>query len=157
MAVEPVRFFRKLVRRIGKMKGAAELRIVPRIRIPLGGVDPDELRLLIVPRLPQRGFGSIEVGLTYALGTGARVAMPEVLLRVTAESPCDDAVAAISTHGRITPGRKPDERVIAFAPRMPTVRMTAEITAALAFRVMDRSAPRPARKRDAKDPLAEAA
>jgi hypothetical protein len=129
--------------------------VVPRIRIPQGGVDPDELRLVIVPRLPQRGFGSIEIGLTYALGTGARVAMPEVLLRVTAESPCDEAVAAISSHGRITPGRKPDERVISFAPRLPTVRMTAEITAALAFRVMDRSAPRPARKREAA--LADAA
>jgi hypothetical protein len=81
--------------------------------------------------------------------------MPEVLLRVTAESPCDEAVAAISSHGRITPGRKPDERVISFAPRLPTVRMTAEITAALAFRVMDRSAPRPARKREAA--LADAA
>ncbi len=68
--------------------------------------------------------------------------MPEVLLRVVAGSACDQAVAALSTHGRISPGRKPDERVIAISPRVPTVRSTMEITAALAIRVMDHAAPR---------------
>jgi len=142
MAVEPARFLRKLVRRLRKKKGMADLRLVPRIRIPQGEVDPDELRLMVVPRIPLRGFTAIEVGVTYALGVGARVAMPEVLLRVVAGSACDQAVAALSTHGRISPGRKPDERVIAISPRVPTVRSTMEITAALAIRVMDHAAPR---------------
>jgi hypothetical protein len=142
MAVEPARFLRKLVRRLRKKKGMADLRLVPRIRIPQGEVDPDELRLMVVPRIPLRGFTAIEVGVTYALGVGARVAMPEVLLRVVDGSPCDEAVAAISAHGRISPGRKPDERVVAISPRVPTVRSTMEITVALAAAVMDRAAPR---------------
>ena len=84
-----------------RMAGA---RFVPRLRIPNGAVDPDELRLLVVPKLPLRGFASIEIGLKYAVGVGARVAMPEVLLRVAAESPCADATAAIARRARITPG-----------------------------------------------------
>jgi hypothetical protein len=59
---------------------------------------------------------------------------------VVSGSPCDIALANMSRKARITPGRKPDERVIAFAPRLPTVRMTAEIARALAMRVVDRDA-----------------
>jgi hypothetical protein len=110
------------------------------VRIPTGEVDADELRLLVVPRLPLRGFSSIEVAMTYAVGFGARVAMPEILVRVVAGSPCDQALAAMSRHARITPGRKAEERVFTLAPRLPTVAMTAEILAALAARVTDVSA-----------------
>ena len=90
--------------------------------------------------MPLRGFTAIEVGVTYALGLGARVAMPEVLLRFVQGSPCEEALAAITSCARITPGRKPDERVLAFCPRLPTIKMTVEITAALAARVVDRQA-----------------
>lgn len=139
--VEPIRFYRRLLRRFRRMKAGRELRVAPRIRIPAGQIDPDELRLLIVPRLPRRGFGGIEIGMTYVLGFGARVGMPEVLLRVVKGSPCDEAVARLSRHARISPGRKADERVLAFAPRLPTVGMTAEIAVALAASVTDHEAP----------------
>jgi hypothetical protein len=140
LAVEPARFFRDLARVIRRRHGGEALRLVPRARVPHGDVDPDELRLLVVPRLPKRGFIAIEVALTYAIGVGARVAMPEVLLRVASGSPCDDALASLVRRARITPGRKSDERVLAFAPRFPTVRMTAEIAVALAARVADATA-----------------
>jgi hypothetical protein len=153
LAVEPARFLRKLAGRLRKNKALSGVRIVPRIRIPHGEMDADELRLLVVPRMPLRGFTAIEIGLSYAVGLGARVAMPEVLLRVVAGSPCDEAMAAVSRSGRITPGRKPDERVIALSPRLPTVHMTSEIVAALAVRVMDREAARRAREAPA-EPLA---
>jgi hypothetical protein len=139
-AVEPARFLRRLVKRLRAMPIAESVRFVPRIRIPHGAVDPDELRLLVVPRVPLRGLSGIEVGICYALGTGARVAMPEVLLRVVSDSPCDQAVAVVSRAGRVTPGRKADERVISLSPRFPTVRMTADIVAAVASRVIDREA-----------------
>ncbi|MBM4357644.1 MAG: hypothetical protein FJ096_05990 [Deltaproteobacteria bacterium] len=142
LAVEPAPFFRKLVAALRKRQGAESLRLVPRVRIPTGEVDADELRLLVVPRLPLRGFGSIEIAMTYAIGLGARVAMPEVLLRVVAGSPCDLALATLSRHARITPGRKADERVFSLSPRLPTVRMTAEIVGALAARVTDADAVR---------------
>lgn len=157
LAVEPARFLRKLARRLRTMRGAEELRLSPRLRIPNGQLDADELRLCIVPRVPLRGFGSIEVGLSYALGVGARVGMPEVLLRVTEGSPCDEAVLAISRRGRVTPGRKPDERVIALSPRLPTVNMTADIAAALAAKVMDKSASRTLSNKDVRPRIGDAA
>ena len=136
MAVEPAHFLRKVAKRL--RKSDSKLRIAPRIRVPHGDVDPDELRLGVVPKLPSRGFSGIEVGVTYALGLGPRVAMPEILVRVVSGSPCDEALALVSTKGRISPGRKPDERVIAITPRFPTARMTAEIVIALCARVTDR-------------------
>lgn len=145
LTVEPARFLSQLVKRLGSMKGVGDLRMVPRIRIPIGAVDPDELRLLIAPRLPLRGFTAIEVGLTYVIGFGARVALPEVLVRVVANSPCDEALAAATRNCRIMPGRKPDERVLAFSPRLPSVKMTAAIAAALAMKITDRHA-KPAAK-----------
>jgi hypothetical protein len=145
MAVEPARFLRPLAERLRAAK--KDLRLVPRVRVPHGEVDPDEVRLLVAPRVPVRGFGGIEIGVTYAVGFGARVAMPEVLLRMVAGSPCDEATSALARFGRVTRGRKPDERVIAFAPRFPTVRMTAAIVAALVARVTERSpVARPATK-----------
>src|SRR6185436_15183335 len=103
MAVEPARFLRAVLAELRKRHASASLRIVPRVRIPQGEVDADELRLLVVPRLPRRGFSGIEVALTYALGVGARVAMPEVLLRVVGGSPCDQALGTMSRSARITP------------------------------------------------------
>lgn len=142
LAVEPAPFLKRLVLALRKRKGGESLRLVPRVRVPLGEMDADELRLLVVPRLPLRGFTSIEVAMTYAVGFGARVGMPEVLLRVVAGSPCDQALASLSRRARITPGRKADERVLAFSPRLPTVSMTREIVMALAARVTDAAAVR---------------
>lgn len=143
MAVAPIAFFRKLTKRMRRAKAGRDLKVVARLRLPEGAVDPDEIRLLVAPRLPLRGFAGIEVGLTYVTGPGARVAMPEVLLRFGADSPCERAVASLASHGRSSPGRKPGERVLAFAPRFPTVRMTSEIVVALAARVGDLSKPQP--------------
>lgn len=142
LASEPAPFYKKLVAKLRKRQGSDSLRLVPRVRIPLGEVDADELRLLVVPRLPLRGFASIEVAMTYAIGLGARVGMPEILLRVVAGSPCDQALASLSRRARITPGRKADERVFAFTPRLPTIAMTSEIVLALASRVTDTQAAR---------------
>ena len=142
MAVEPVRILRPVAERLRKHKAMKAARLVPRLRIPHGEMDPDEVRLMVFPRLPLRGFVAIEVGVTYALGLGARVAMPEVLVRVLVGSPCDDALAAISRRARITPGRKREERVISLSPRWPSAKMTAALAAALAARVTDVSAPR---------------
>jgi hypothetical protein len=141
MAVEPARVLRKVAARLKKKKGLRGVRIVPRIRVPHGAMDADELRLLLAPRAPLRGFLGIEIGVTYALSTGARLAMPEVLVRFLEGSPCEQALAAVARSGRVTPGRKPEERVIALSPRLPTVHMTVEIAAALVMRVIDKNPP----------------
>jgi hypothetical protein len=141
MSLEPARVLRRLVRTLRRRKELRGARIAPRIRVPTGAMDPDELRLRVAPRLPLRGFVAIEVGVSYALGFGARVALPEVLVRVTEGSPCEEALRGVREKGRITPGRRADERVIAFSPRLPTVAMTADIVAALALRLAEPARP----------------
>lgn len=119
----------------GKAYREAEgVRVVPRVRIPQGSADADELRLLVVPRAPLQGFGGIEIGAAVVPGSGTPVLLPEVLLRVREGSPCEAALARICRHARSTRGRKPGERVLAFSPRLPTARMTAAIAVALAAR-----------------------
>ncbi len=141
MAVEPARWLGRFVGRLRRHKVVKrrldKLRIVPRIRVPRGDVDPDELRLLIAPRNAPRGLGGIEVGLTYACGFGARLAMPEVLLRVQEDSPAQEALQSLASSARVVPGRRPDERVFVFSPRLPTVGMTVDIVAALLARIDD--------------------
>ncbi|WP_437731582.1 hypothetical protein [Sorangium sp. So ce1335] len=110
---------------------ATELRVVGRLRIPDGSPDADELRLGLAPRAALPGFVAIEVGVVYAPGAGGAIGLPEVLLRVTPGSPCERAVERLARSGRSSRGRRPGERVLAFAPRLPTARMTASIAAAL--------------------------
>ena len=91
LAVEPARFLREVVFHLRKMPTVKQLRLVPRIRIPRGEVDADELRLLVVPRVP-RGLNTSRLAHVRAWH-GARVAMPEVLVRVVSDSPSDEAIA----------------------------------------------------------------
>ncbi|APR83097.1 Hypothetical protein A7982_08446 [Minicystis rosea] len=126
-ALAPTRLLREVTKRVRKAFPADRLRVVGRIRVPDGSADPDELRLAIAPKVAPPGFGAIEVGVLFARGAGGAMALPEVILRVTSGSPCDQALAQLSRHGRATRGRKKDERAIVLSPRLPTVRMTAGI------------------------------
>ena len=144
-AVAPSKLLRKVARHIRRKVGGLEgLRIIPRIRVPLGKADPDELRLAIAPRFPLPGFIAVEVGVTYVQGAGGWIGLPEVLLRVSGGSDCERSITSLARFGRTMRGRKPEERVIAFSPRLPTARMVAAIAATLAMRVVDRDRARPA-------------
>lgn len=131
-AAAPVPFLRGVALRLKRLLKGTDARVVGRLRIPDRSPDADELRLGLAPRAPLPGFIGIEVGVAYAPGAGGAIALPEVLLRVTAGSPCEQAVERVAKSGRAVRGRRIDERVIAFAPRLPTARMTAAIAAALA-------------------------
>lgn len=132
------RILRDITRRIRKaMKGGADLRIVPRIHVPSESPDADELRVLVIPRSPIEGFRALELGVVFVHGAGGSIALPEILLRVTTGSACERALGRIARHGRSMRGRKLEERVLAFSPRLPTVRMTAALAAALAVAVAD--------------------
>lgn len=143
-AIAPVKLLRDVARRVRRSVGDAEVRVVPRIRVPLGKADADELRLTIAPRFPLRGLVAIEIGVTYAQGAGGWIGLPEVLLRVTGGSDCERGVASLTRFGRAMRGRRPEERVIVFSPRLPSARMTASIAASLVVRVIDRERARPA-------------
>lgn len=168
-AATPIPFLRDVARRIKRRMKDAEARVLGRIRIPDGTPDADEIRLGLAPKAALPGFLGIEVGVVHAPGAGGAVALPEVLLRVKAGSPCEQAAARLSLSARAARGRRPDERVFAFTPRLPTAQMTAAIAAALARAVLaPRAAAEPeskptrrrgaaAGRRGAKKPVAAAA
>ena len=124
-------FLRAVATRVRKALPQTELRVVGRIRVPEGSSEPDELRLSVSPRQAHAGFGSIEVGVVFAPGTSGFIALPEVLLRMTEGSACDEALSLAAKLGRSTRGRKAGERVVAYSPRLPTVAMTAGLVARL--------------------------
>jgi hypothetical protein len=140
----------KRVRRLMRPERGEEVRAIGKIRVPDGSPDADELRLGLLPKAALPGFVGIEVGVVYAPGAGGAIELPEVLLRVTSGSACEAAIEGLARHGRSMRGRKPDERVIAFTPRLPTARMTAGIAAALARAVMVKGAPASKEKAPAK-------
>ncbi|EYF00151.1 hypothetical protein [Chondromyces apiculatus] len=147
-AAAPIPLLREVSRRVKRGLKGVEARVVGRIRVPDGTPDADEIRLGIAPRAALPGFVGIEVGVVYAPGAGGALAMPEVLLRVTAGSPCEEAVLRLAVNARAARGRRPEERVLSFTPRLPTARMTAAIAAALARAVV---APEPVKETPQKD------
>jgi hypothetical protein len=134
-AAAPAGFLRDVAKRVQRLLRAKgreqEARAIGRVRVPDGSPDADELRLGIVPKAPIAGFLGIEVGVVYVPGAGGAIEMPEVLLRVAAGSPCEEAMAELMRHGKSMRGRRPNEKVVLFTPRLPTARMTAGIAAAL--------------------------
>lgn len=109
------------------------LRVVAWARLPQGGDRFDELRLLVLPRLPRRGLTAIEVGIAWMGAGGGALALPQVLVRVVEGSPCQEALTEALGPLRWVRGRKPDERVTILSPRLPT----AALTASLALRVAE--------------------
>jgi hypothetical protein len=144
-AVSPAPFLRDVARAVRKIHPGEEVRIVGRIHVPQGSPDADELRLAIVVKSPLGGFSTIEVGVVYAPGAGGAIALPEVLLRLAGDSPCEKALQNIARHGRSMRGRKPGERVIGFSPRLPNAKMTAAIAAALVTAVKQKGETRKSR------------
>lgn len=127
---------RRVRREMKKTLKGEDLRVVGRIRVPDGSADPDELRLSMAPRRALSGFVALEVGVTFTRGVGSVVALPEVLLRFTAGSACEEAALALGAGGRRSGGRKASEQVLSFSPRLPTAGMTAGLVASLLRAVM---------------------
>jgi hypothetical protein len=146
-AVAPARFFRDVARRVRKQ--VPDVRVVGRIRVPDGRAEPDELRLALAPRAAPAGFGGLEVGVVYVSGAGGVFAVPELILRVTSDSACEEALASLIRHGRAARGRKPGERAVIFTPRLPDARTTAAIAVRLSRAMAAARAPRPSAARRA--------
>jgi hypothetical protein len=98
-------------------------------RLPVGAEDPDELRLLVMPRRPLSGVAGIEVGLEYQYGGGGPVALPYALVRVQDGSP---GYQALCQHVSCVRGRSPEERVAVIRPKLPTRRMTLKLVERIA-------------------------
>jgi hypothetical protein len=116
-----------------RLRAKPALKIVPWARVPDGGSEPDELRLLIAPRDAKAGLVAIEVGLEYHRGGGGPIALPYVIVRARDRSPSYEALPREVIWVR---GRKPEERVAVLRPKLPTWSMCH----ALLTRVLERVA-----------------
>jgi hypothetical protein len=149
-ALAPRALLHETARRAEALLGPSVLKIVPRIRIPKGGADPDDLRVSLAPLHPLAGLRGVVLGATFGRGAFGWVALPEILVRVATGSPAERALYSVARRARTMEGARPDERVLSFVPRLPTARVTAALAAAVVARVtappgargLERPAPR---------------
>jgi hypothetical protein len=125
-----------------KLRGRKWLRAIAWARLPEGSDSFDELRLLCAPKVPLRGFTGIEVGLMAASGAGGFIQLPEILVRVVDASPCHEALVQRFPGLRWIRGRRLDERVASFRPRLPTIAMTYALALRLLEQTIDTAPPR---------------
>lgn len=118
------RLFRALQRR-------PALRVAPWAR-------PDELRLLVLPRVAMPGVVGVEVGLAWSSTPVGWAATPEVLARVLDGSAAAARLARDLPGTHVVPGRRPDERVMRLVPRAPTRAGAVALVRALADALTDR-------------------
>lgn len=130
LAASPIAFFASVQRAL-RPKSGEGLRVIPRLRLPRGSADADELRLTVLPKRALPGLSSFEIAVAPELGPGGWILLPELLVRVRTGSPSHEAAMRLAPHGLARPGRKPDELVLAFAPKLPTAKLTAELCHAL--------------------------
>jgi hypothetical protein len=133
----PVKLLSWLSERLGRVDS---LKVVPWARIPEKSADPDELRLLVMPRRALPGLGAIEVGLEYHSGGGGTLSLPWVLVRAQEGSP---AYHALPRGVVWTRGRKPEERVAVIRPALPTKSDCLALVQSLAETLADSEPMRP--------------
>lgn len=130
LAVDSIPLLTAVSDRVRK-KSRGRARIAPRVRMPLGEPDPDEIRVAFLPERGVFGLRAIEVGVAFGAGPGGYVLLPEVLVRFDEGTPCEALLSDVGRYGRVVRGRKADERVIAIVPKLPTARVTADLVLAL--------------------------
>lgn len=136
-ATAPAALLRRIAQRVGRLGGpGGALRVVPRIRVPKGGVDPDDLRLALSPARPLAGFRGLAIGASFGQGAFGWVALPEILVRVQVGSPADRALGPVARRARVMEGAREGERVLSFVPRLPTASVTATLAVAILSRVI---------------------
>ncbi|NUO47584.1 MAG: hypothetical protein HOV80_01875 [Polyangiaceae bacterium] len=147
LAVDPIPLLRDVAIKLGRARPG--LRLVPRVRLPQSSADADEIRLVAVVPEATQGLRSVEIGCGWAAGPGGYVILPEIVVRFEAGTPCAELASSLEASAKKGPGRKLDERVLVFTPKLPTRRLTVE----LALAVIDRLGV--AQKRGAVDAAAE--
>ncbi len=111
-----------------KLRRSDNIKVVAWARIPDGGRDADELRLLIQVPGAVRGFLAIEVGVEPMAGLGGGASALFALVRAREGSL---AIGALPRDVVWTRGRKSDERAAVLRPRLPTQTNCVELVLAL--------------------------
>lgn len=132
----PMRVLHWMSRRLRRLEG---LKVVPWARIPDGDGQPDELRLLVVPRRAAAGLSAVEVGLEYDVSGAGTMALPWVIVRAREGSRAHGLLAA---HVSWTRGRRSDERVAVLWPALPTRQSTLSLVQELVQLLADRDSGR---------------
>jgi hypothetical protein len=118
LALDPVRGPARLLNRLAqRLRRQGSHKVVAWARVPDGSSEPDELRLLLLPRPAVQGLRAIEVGMEYGAGESWRAATPCLLVRTLEGS------AAQRRFGSSVPwmrGRTDAERVALLRPKLPT-------------------------------------
>jgi len=129
-----------LARAFRALRATGALRVSPWARVPLEASAPDELRLLVVPRVAMPGVVGIEVGLAWSASPVGWVASPELLARVLDGSAAAAKLARDLPGSRTVTGRRPDERVVRLLPRAPSHASAVALARGLAAALTDRRA-----------------
>ena len=129
---EGQRTLRWLARLFEDLRHRSGLRASPWARVPVGGDEPDEVRVLVVPREPLPGLVGIEIGLP------SDDAPPELLVRVQEATAASAKMTSLCPNAVPVPGRKPEERVYRVTPALPTRRGTVALVMSLAKRLAER-------------------
>jgi hypothetical protein len=109
---------------------------VPWARIPDGGHDPDELRLLLRISAGLDGLSALEVGVEHLPSVAGFFAQPFVIVRVSEDSP---AQRALPESVRWQRGRRVDERVAVLKAPLPNVAALEALVHELTARLSDPS------------------
>jgi len=122
-----------------RLREDASLKVVAWARLPDGGQDPDELRLLVMPRRHEAGLTAIEFGLEYQPGLGGPVVLPWVMVRAAEGSPAHRALPRSVAWSR---GRRQEERAAVLRPKLPTRALCLSLLRSVARSLADRGASR---------------
>ncbi|MEI7893174.1 MAG: hypothetical protein WCI05_08785 [Myxococcales bacterium] len=124
-----------------RLQGNQTLRVVPWGRIPTGSGHADELRLLVLPRVPVQGLVGIEIGVAWNCIPSGHVGVPEVLVRMLDGSKAASRMRDLAPWERVVPGRRPEERVVSLRPSFDTPEATAELVEELGQKLSNGEVP----------------
>jgi hypothetical protein len=134
LAEDPVTRPARLLSRLAlRLRQRDRFKVVAWARIPDKNSDPDELRLLIVPRPPAPGLVAIEIATESTCDPGTM--LPCVLVRVLDGS---RSQACLGRSVEWMRGRKAEERVALLRPKLPTFGLTLALVERVASLLTDR-------------------
>ena len=114
------------------LEGMSSMEVHPLARVPQGAAEPDELRLLVLPKPALPGLVAVEAGLDFHQGMLGVLPLPYVIVRVLENS---EAAEAMPRGLLWTRGRSAEERVAVLRPKVPTRKVTLELVKHLARRL----------------------
>jgi hypothetical protein len=117
---------------VGSLESSATLELHPLGRVPQGGTEHDELRLLVRPLPALPGFVALEVGIDFHQGLLGLLPLPYVIVRVHENT---EAAEALPKGLLWTRGRNADERVAVLRPKVPTRKITLKLVQHLVRRL----------------------